>query len=230
MKGMVTNMKKFLIITIFLLSVIGLSACGKLDVIRDHSVNSYDTVLTLSGDRVLLDEKAENWSLSAPDESAKFLWSMDVSKTLLDVRIETDAKPFLDAGLDPTKLPKGMLQEDKIVVGTDFGDKYVESKKGDSALDAYKNIIFPNRSHLKYHANLDHFGIDLTNGNVFEWAKNTKTNDKDIVFVLDPKEFIDAGVDPNKVKGWVYAKVETMDSKGKKIQVDKFLKPFDLDK
>lgn len=35
--------------------------------------------------------------------------------------------------------------------------------------------------------------------------------------------------DPNAVDGWVFAKVETMDENGKKVQLDKFLKPFDLD-
>lgn len=34
--------------------------------------------------------------------------------------------------------------------------------------------------------------------------------------------FIDAGVNPQEVEGWVFAKVETMDKYGKKIEVDKF--------
>jgi F420-0:gamma-glutamyl ligase len=64
---------------------------------------------------------------------------------------------------------------------------------------------------------------------MFEWAKDMTTNDKDIVFVLNPEVFINAGVDASNVEGWVFAKVETMDESGKKIEVDKFLKPFDLD-
>jgi poly-D-alanine transfer protein DltD len=56
-----------------------------------------------------------------------------------------------------------------------------------------------------------------------------KTNDKDIVFVLNPQPFIDAGVDPSALESWVFAKVETMDDSGKKIEVDKFLKPFDVE-
>ncbi len=39
----------------------------------------------------------------------------------------------------------------------------------------------------------------LGNGNMFEWAKDMQKNDKDIVFVLNPQPFIDAGVDPAKV-------------------------------
>jgi len=84
------------------------------------------------------------------------------------------------------------------------------------------------RDAIGYHSALDHYGVDLGNGNAFEWAKDMSTNDKDIVFVLDPKVLTDAGVDPTKVEGWVFAKVKTMDANDKPIEVDKFLKPFSL--
>jgi poly-D-alanine transfer protein DltD len=54
------------------------------------------------------------------------------------------------------------------------------------------------------------------------------TNDKVIVFVLNPEPFIKAGVDPAKVQEWVFAKVEVKNKEGKKELVDKFLKPFNL--
>jgi hypothetical protein len=75
---------------------------------------------------------------------------------------------------------------------------------------------------------MDHYGISLGNGNMFEWAKDMTTNDKDIVFVLNPDPFITAGLDPNRVEGWVYAKVTVDDENGKPIQVDRLLKPFNL--
>jgi hypothetical protein len=53
-------------------------------------------------------------------------------------------------------------------------------------------------------------------------------NDKDIVFVVDPKILIDAGVDPAKVEGWVYDKVPLEDARGRKFEAEKFLRPFDL--
>ena len=46
--------------------------------------------------------------------------------------------------------------------------------------------------------------------------------------MLDPKLLIDAGVDPAKVNGWIFAKVEVKDVSGKPIEVEKFLKPFDF--
>jgi hypothetical protein len=53
---------------------------------------------------------------------------------------------------------------------------------------------------------------------LFEWAKDMTTNDKDIVFVLDPA----------RITGWAFAKVTVDDENGKPVQVDKILKPFNL--
>ncbi len=222
-------MKKILILAIFLVTVISFSGCGKLDVIRDYSINSFDKVLGLSADRLKEDVPSATWSIGAPDNTARFVWSKDNSATDLDAYLETDLKPFVDAGLDVTKLPEGTVVGDKLILGTDLGSEKPDVQKGSSALDTYKEMVNLNRKHLKYHGTLDHFGIDLDNGNVFEWAKTTSTNDKDIVFVLNPQPFIEAGVDPEKIDGWLFAKVETMDGHGKKIKVDKLLKPFNLD-
>jgi hypothetical protein len=74
----------------------------------------------------------------------------------------------------------------------------------------------------------------LGDGNMFEWANDlthtqTTGGDQqlDIVFVLNPEPLIAAGVDPDAVDGWAYASVEMM-ADGKKVEVLKFLKPFDL--
>jgi hypothetical protein len=143
--------------------------------------------------------------------------------------VEVDAQPFIDAGLDVTKLPEGMVVGDKIIVGTDLGDEKVTYVGDASPLDSYKKLVKNYRDSISYHEALDHYGVMLGNGNMFEWAKDMKTNDKDIVFVLNPQPFIDAGVDPSALETWVFAKVETMDESGKKIEVDKFLKPFDVE-
>lgn len=223
-------MKKFILITFSLVAVIGLTACGKLDVVRDYSINSFDAVLSAMGDKVTEDTEFGGWSLEAPDGTARFLWSKDFSKTTAnDVELIVDAQPFIDAGLDTSKLPEGMLVGDKIVVGTELGNDALTYSGDITPLASYEQIIYLYRDNLKYHAALDHYGIALSNGNTFEWAKDMKANDKDIVFVLNPETFINAGVDPSKVDGWVFAKVSMMDDRGKKIQVDKFLKPFDLD-
>jgi hypothetical protein len=223
-------MKKILLLIVSLVASISITACNKLDVVGDQSVKSFAAVINIVGEKLTEDTAFGGWSLESPDKTVRFVWSKDFSKTSTrDVFLETDVQPFIDAGLDTSKLPEGMLNGDKIIVGTNLGEDVLTYEENATPLESYKKIEELYRDNIKYHASLDHFGIDMTNGNMFEWAKDMSTNDKDIVFALNPQVFIDAGVDPNNVKGWVFAKVETMDSKGKKIQVDKFLKPFDLD-
>ena len=224
-------MIKKLVFTAFLaLALAGLTACSKLDVIGDQSIKSFDAVLNEIGDNVNEDTAFGGWSLEAPDGAARFVWSQDFSRTTTyDAYLELDAQPFIDAGLDAGKLPDGMLAGDKLILGTDFGSDALSYNGEVTPLASYKKIVELYRDNITYHMALDHYGVDLTNGNMFEWAKDMSTNDKDIVFVLNPEVFINAGVDPNNVEGWVFAKVQTMDEKGKDIEVDKLLKPFELD-
>jgi hypothetical protein len=224
-------MKKRLILSaLTIITITSLSACNKLDVVGDKSIGSFKEILNTASDQVTEDVQFIGWSLAAPDGDARFIWSKDYSQTqTYDVLLEVAAQPFIEAGLDISKLPIGMLLGDKILVGTDFGNQSLTYEGDVTPLKSYEQIVKESRNSIKYHAALDHYGVDLMNGNMFEWAKDMSKNDKDMVFVLNPQPFIDAGVDPNKVEGWVFAKVETMDEKGKEIEVDKFLKPFDLD-
>jgi hypothetical protein len=223
-------MKKLFFIGIIIASLLGLSACDKLDVIGEQSEKSFEAVLSALPDKVSEDTEFGGWSFEAPDGEAKFEWSKNFSKTTpYDVKTVINAQPFLDAGLDPAKLPEGMLVNDKIIVGTELGQEDLTYVGAASPLDSYKKLVKHYRYNITYHAALDHFGVALGNGNMFEWAKDMKTNDKDIVFALNPQPFLDAGVNPDKVAGWKFAKVQTMDENGKKIQVDKFLKPFDVE-
>lgn len=206
------------------------TACSQLDVIGKGSITAFDAVLKAIPDQVEADEMNVGWSLSAPDGTARFIWSEDWSRSPLhDVMLELDATPFLEAGLDPDKLPEDYVYyEDMLMVGTKLGDNALTYSGTPTPLAAYEQIVNLKRDNIGYHASLDHYGVNLGDGNMFEWAKDMSTNDKDIVFVLNPQPFIEAGVNPDQVEGWVFAKVETMDDNGKTIEVDKLLKPFDL--
>ena len=225
-------MKKFIKKALVLgsLSAIALltaTACAQTDVIAKVSVTSFDSVLKLSD--ITTDEMYGGWSLAAPDDTARFIFSSDFkTSSPHDVMIETDAQPFIDAGLDTSKLPAGMLVDGMIMVGQDLGDTAFSDSAKATALASYEELVKLNRETIGYHEKLDHYGIDLGNGNKFEWAKDVSKNDKDIVFVLDPKIFISAGADVTNINGWVFAKVEVMDTNGKKVEVEKLLKPFNL--
>jgi hypothetical protein len=202
---------------------------NSLDVVGKDSAVSFDAVLEAAADRVEADEMNAGWSLSAPDGAARFIWSGDYSKSPLhDVMLEFDARPFIDAGLDTDKLPENIVfYEDLLMVGRKLGDDALQYEGDPTPQAAYGQIVSLYRDAIGYHAALDHYGVDLGDGNLFEWAKDMGTNDKDIVFVLNPAPFIAAGVDPDAIDGWAFAKV-TVDVDGKPAEVDKILKPFDL--
>ena len=222
--------KKIILTAFSAIALVGLTACNKLDVIGDQSIKSFDAVLNEVGDNVNEDTSFGGWSLEAPDGAVRFVWSQDFSKTTTyDAYLELDAQPFIDAGLDTSKLSDGILVGDKLILGTDFGSDALSYNGEITPLASYNKIVELYRNNITYHMALDHFGVDLKNGNMLEWAKDMTTNDKDIVFVLNPEVFINAGVDPNNVEGWVFAKVPTMDEKGNDIEVDKLLKPFDFE-
>ena len=226
-------------------AAVSLAACAQLDVVGKESINSFSAVLDASGDNVKADELNVGWALTAPDDSARFIWSEDYSiAPLHDVMIEFDAQPFLDAGLDASKLPDnyafyegetmGEMGSKMLMVGKKLGKDKLKYNGDPTPLAAYEQIVGKYRDSINYHTTLDHYGVKLGDGNMFEWAKDMKTNgydnsvqDKDIVFVLNPDPLIAAGVDPENVEGWAYAQVP-IEENGKTTQVWKLLKPFDL--
>ena len=220
------------------LALSGCSALKSLDVVGNESVTSFAAALDAAAGKVTPDETNGGWSLSAPDDSARFIWSENYSKSPLhDVMLELDARPFLDAGLDVSKLPEtvvfyegdamGGMGSRMIMVGSKLGNDEIKYDGDPTPLASYEYIVNKYRDTIGYHAALDHYGVNLGEGNMFEWAKDMASNDKDIVFVLNPQPFIDAGADVNAVDGWAFAKVP-VDVDGKPAEVDKLLKPFDL--
>lgn len=223
------------VVAVFL-TVIIRTAGGNLDVVGKESVTSFEKILKAAPDKVTADQTNAGWSLAAPDGSVRFIWSADYSKSPLhDVMLEFDAEPFVSAGLDKSKLPKNYASYDKmLMVGTKLGNDKLTYNGDPTPLAAYEQIVGKYRGSIGYHTALDHYNVNLGDGNLFEWAKDMKTNrstnenqDKDIVFVLNPDPLIAAGVNPDKVKGWVYTTVK-VDIDGKPTDVYKFLKPFNL--
>lgn len=225
-------MKKVFAIGLAVTMALSLAACQAADVVGKFAVTSFEAVLNKVPDRITSDEVNNGWSLASPT-GERFVWSKDFSKEgNPDIMLEFDAKPFIDAGLDVSKLPQEnylYLEDVKLlIVRAELSNDQFTYSGDVKPLDTFKKIVETNRDSIGYHEKLDHYGVALGNGNMFEWAKDMSTNDKDIVFVLNPQPFIDAGADPAKVEGWAFAKVEVKDDKGKDIQVDKLLKPFDL--
>jgi hypothetical protein len=219
-------MKQTLKIIAAALLVPAAASCGKLDVVGSGSASSFEKVLELLP---AAPDDTGGWTITAPDGS-RFFWSRDYSKSpRYDVMIEFDAAPFLAAGLDPARLPENFTVDGaRIRVGAKLGGEQSRYSGEITPLASYQQLVRLKRNSIGYHAALDHYGINLGGGNLFEWAKDMTANDKDIVFVLDPAPLVSAGADPAAIDGWLFTKVTVDDENGKPVQVDKVLKPFDL--
>lgn len=164
-----------------------------------------------------------NFITFAPDQSV----SLSIAQSFAsenDVVMSVDAAPFVTAGLDVSKLPEGLYVDGRL--------NYVTSIEGTTTYtnvtEAFTDILSIQADLVGYHAALDHYGLSLQDGNIFEWAADVDTNDKDIVFILNPQTLLDAGADVESVDGWIFAEVEIMKGDGSMEMVPKLLKPFDL--
>ncbi|MZQ75750.1 MAG: hypothetical protein GT589_06250 [Peptoclostridium sp.] len=223
-------MKRLIVAAMSIVTVLALTACNSTDVVAKVSVTSFESVLNKLGSKVEFDERDNAWALKSPT-GERFLIGKDFAGDS-DVVQEFDAEPFINAGLEPDKLPSEIYRYDESagnlrVIG-ELGSEEFSYSGEPTAIDTFKQVVKTNREAIGYHEKLDHYGIAMGNGNMFEWAKDMAVNDKDIVFVLNPEPFMEAGADPEKVEGWVFAKVEVKDESGKPQQVDKLLKPFEL--
>ncbi len=225
-------MKKVMLLVLVLVLGVAFVGCSLTDVVGKVAVTSFDAILTNPAVKITTDEVNNGWSLTSPG-GERFVWSKDFSVDKKpDLMMELDAKPFLEAGLDPAKLDKDTYLYDStgniLMIHSEQGTDKFTNTADTKPIDSFKQIVGTHRSSIGYHEKLDHYGVKFGNGNMFEWAKDIKTNDKDIVFILNPQPFIDAGVDPAKVAGWVFAKVEIKDDNGKSELVDKLLKPYEF--
>jgi hypothetical protein len=217
-----TGLSALLAITVF--------SCSKLDVVGNDSIRAFNDLLQNAPQLVSEDKANGGWSISAPDNSARFIWSQNISgHPPYNVMIEFVSAPFIAAGLNPALLPGNFtVYKNTIAAGISFEPNQLQNMSDTTPLSMYEQIVKLKRNSIGYHGQLDHYGINLENGNMFEWAKNLTANDKDIVFVLNPDPFIAAGAAPAKIEGWAFAKVTVDDANGKPVQVDKILKSFNL--
>lgn len=205
--------------TIFAAILLSLSACSNADLVGKDSVRAFEEILQF----VPAGDAGSEWFVVALDSGARFLWNGENANMLISI------EPFVEAGLDTSKL--GNIANGVFATNADFKSTKLEKTK---AIDDFRTMVGKERKKLGYHFDLDHYNLLCGEGNLFEWAKNMEKNetskenqDKDIVFVLNPEPLIAAGVNAEHVKGWVYAKVK-IDINGKKTDVWKFLKAFDL--
>ena len=208
-------MRRVFIITVTL--TLFLTGCSALDVVGKDAIRAFgDLLVVLPAE----ENGADGWRITAPDKSAWFDWdNQSVSMTV-------DAQPFVSAGMDPNKLENGIVGGNNLVFFSPAFNMLNQNAQSGPLEQFEKNAGFL-REHVGYHMGMDHYNISLGSGNMFEWAKNLDINESDIVFVLNPDPLIAAGVQPDSVDGWIYAKV-AVHINGRPADEWKFLKPFEL--
>ncbi len=229
---MITN-KNILSIMLFFLTLgfvflPGRSLAFSFDVVAKVAVTSFDALIKAMPDKVTFDSVKGGWELYRVDGKESIL----LNSINPDISIEFDAEPFIKAGLDVAKLPVGQYVYDKstgkITIPFTYGQRKLSAGAKKSALNTFKEMVRTRRDIIGYHQEGDHYRITLSNGNMLEWAKDLTSNNKDLVFIINPKPLIDAGVDTNKIKEWTFAKLPIMDRDGKPVLYDKFLKAFNV--
>ncbi len=220
------TIKKLLVTGVALTVILTFSACQKADVVADGGIRSFEKLVGKS--QLTSTVSADNYHTFTSQLGNTFLISAKPESTNRDILASIDATPFIAAGLDASLLPEGYeVVDNRLIIFSEYSDQALEPANP-TAVEAMTGLIKAQRSRFGYHEALDHFGIELGNGNMIEWAADMTTNDKDLVFVVEPSVLSDAGLNPDQVEGWLHADVTVMDQQGKKSVVKKLLQPVDL--
>ncbi len=217
-------MKKIIPITaLFALAISIFAGCAAADVVLKYSPDSFENIVDKYPDLVTDNTLTDHYYYLTVDGETTVKISHDYELTGADdIMIETPLRPFVDAGLDVSKLGDGYkVVDDMFYLTAEYGNG---TGMKDAVTDSLFESVTSDRSKLTYHQKLDHYGIKLTAGK-FEWAKDYTTNDKDIVFVIKAQPLKDLGVDVNNISGWTFTTVQDTDGSN----VDVLLKAYNLD-
>lgn len=226
------SVRRILTVSLVLAAVVFGAAFMAPDTVAVHAVRSFDALLHAPGVEIARSDTAGAWVLTSPGGETITFGGDDAAGSN-ELVVTFDARPFLDAGLDLSRLPAGSQVDGdgpyaRVVTRYDRGAGTFSDGAVFQPLEALQDLVHNHRMMLGYHTALGHFGLALGGGNMVEWAKDQHANDKDLVFVLNPQPFADAGVDVASVQGWVLADVPVMDAQGRKSTARKLLKFYNL--
>jgi hypothetical protein len=224
------KIQNFIISGLVLFSLTAFLSCSAADVVGREGLKSFDAVSKKLGS---IDSKG-NLVLRSPAGTEDFTISSDFSASEYDLFFSMDITDFFAAGLDPFSLDgkaflpgKAVFDSSKGILNFSFP---VSDRKVKNDLTPAELFIELSPDKLGYHAQFDHYGFDIGGGIMVEWAADTASNDKDLVFVIDPVPFIEAGLETDKLDNWIYGAVTVMDKKTKKpVEVFKLLRVYNTD-
>ena len=197
-----------------------LSGCAAADVIKKYSKTSFAAIVGAYPN--LVQDEGNAYGISV-DGDTRLVVSKDFGASEDDITMDVALAPFTAAGLDPAKLGVGYrVAGDRLELTADYG---TGSGARGTVTDALEAAADAERKALSFHQKLDHFGFGLPAGK-FEYAKDYRTNDKDIVFAIYADPLAQLGVNVENIEGWTYLTMEDEDGGTTNL----LLKPYNLNK
>ncbi|HSV56518.1 MAG TPA: hypothetical protein VLH39_05350 [Magnetospirillaceae bacterium] len=207
------------------------AGCAATDVVAHYSALSFGRAAEALGSAVEGDFRM----LKAPG-GEEFLLSVNPAAAPLAV-LSLDASPFLEAGMDPSRLPSDQaaawtVEGGRLTARFRLGSAPLGAPGGRNPRDDARHhldaLAASARDRIGYHAQGDHYGIALGGGAAVEWAADLGQNERDWLVILDPGMLSDAGVDPAKVRGWTLARVPMDGPDGRMMEVEKLVVRYNL--
>ena len=158
-----------------------------------------------------------------------------MSANKADFAVVLLADPLTEAGLDIEKLDKNVwLYEPagKDEMGVDLPNRLIKpynisDKKeiANGSEDSMRRLLKADTSMIKYDEQQKNYRLSLGNGNEVQWTEELGINDADMIFVLEAKPLVDAGLDINKLddSGWSFREASKDNA-----DTDQIVKEFDI--
>ena len=206
-----------MLISIALVLALILTGCSPLNAEQRDAVRAFEdllAVLPAEGDGR---DDTGAWRITAPDGSAWFEWYNQ------GVLMGVDTRPFISSGPDST------LGVDTPLIFFAPGFNMLNLDVQPTAIKQFEKDAAYIRERIGYAFSTDRYYIDIDGlGNRIEFARDTATNDKDIVFMINAQPLIEKGADSNKVEGWSYELILSGDADGNPTEVWKFVKVLNV--
>lgn len=178
------------------------ASCSNLDVIKTGARKSFVELAAVSGyaasgDSLVIETEEITLTFVPQSEGYGLIVSIPIA-------------PLLSAGLDLSRLSTAAHQGIRMHSATDsqlelafdfpFADKI---KRSSEPAELFDILVSRSSNSVGYHHELDHYGFILSGGAMLEWAADVTTNDKDIVLILPPAVFEQAGFDAARQSRWL---------------------------
>lgn len=205
-----------MILGVVLAMLLIFTGCSSSASINKAAVDNFEKLF--NGKNVNFSFEIERWTLLSTDGD---VLAFDSNSSFM----EFDLSPFLKAGLEPSKLSKEFIVDTKnnrLRIEKVYGTE--GSMEDKDLLPMLAELLDHYPDQLTYHDAKCHYVLKLGENAKFEWASKPEETDKDILFILDPKDIVQAGADPEKIEGFEYTMVE-LDNGSKEY---KLIKSFDI--